>query len=207
MGDGWGETGGHGCENVATGDLEINERLCLLCQTVPVDECNETGTPVIVRAPPAQRVDGGPVRCCDMWDTRCPACDRGSEKSCFTRCKYSCEGCVVGMVWYAPGSTDLFPEDQWCNMSDEEHGWQGDVGGQGEQEEEARAEREMQEDMIHGMVEGGGPVEEEGGGRATWVSTDGTDNKGSCSGGAGGADGGGEEEERSGEGSCQQEQD
>ena len=142
MGDEWGEAGEHGCENVAAGDLEINAKLCLLCQAGPMDECNETGAPVTVRAPPAQRVEGGPVRCCDMWDTRCPTCDRSSEKYCFMRCKCSCEGCVVGRVWYAPERTDLFPEDQRCNMSDEEQGGQRDVEGQGE-EEEARAEQEM----------------------------------------------------------------
>ena len=130
-------------------------------QAGPVDECNETGTPVTVRAPLAQRVQGGPVRCCDMWDTRCRTCDRGSEKSCFMRCRCSCEGCAVGRVWYAPDRADLFPEDQWCNMSDEEQGGQGDVEGQGEQEEEARAEREMQEDMTHGVCGGGSPGEEE----------------------------------------------
>ena len=36
----------------------MNEKLCLLCQAGPVDECNETGVPVTVRAPPAQRLEG-----------------------------------------------------------------------------------------------------------------------------------------------------
>lgn len=96
IGDEWDEAGEHDCEDVTAGDLEINARLCLLCQAGPVDECNETGTLVTVRAPPVQRVEGGPIRCCDMWDTRCPTCDRGSEKSCFMRCKCSCEGCLWG---------------------------------------------------------------------------------------------------------------
>ena len=56
MGDEWGGSGEHGCENVAADDLEMNEKLC---QAGPVDECNETGVPVSVRAPPAQRLGGG----------------------------------------------------------------------------------------------------------------------------------------------------
>jgi hypothetical protein len=32
LGDEWGEAGEHGCENVAAGELEMNEKLCLLCQ-------------------------------------------------------------------------------------------------------------------------------------------------------------------------------
>ena len=161
LGGEWGEAGEHGCENVAAGELEMNEKLCLLCQAGPVDECNETGVPVTVRAPPAQRLKGGPARCCDIWDTRCPTCDIGSEKSCFMRCGCGCEGCTVGRVWYAPDEADLFPDRQWVNMSDEEQGGQGEAEEQEEREEEARAEREMQEDMVLGAEGRGAPGEEE----------------------------------------------
>ena len=39
-----GETGDHGCENIAAGDSVTHARMCLLCQAGPVDECNEAGT-------------------------------------------------------------------------------------------------------------------------------------------------------------------
>ena len=88
MGDEWGESGEHGCENVAAGEQAMNEKLFLLCQTGPADECNEIGVPVTMKARPAQRLEGGPARCCDIWDTRCPTCDIDSEKSCFMRSIY-----------------------------------------------------------------------------------------------------------------------
>ena len=64
------EAGDHGCENIAAGDSVTHARLCLMCQAGPVDECNKVGTILTVWAPPAQRLKGGPVRCCDVWDTR-----------------------------------------------------------------------------------------------------------------------------------------
>ena len=53
----WGEPGDHGCENVAAGLLVTHARVCLLCQAGPVDECNEFGRILIVRASPVLRSD------------------------------------------------------------------------------------------------------------------------------------------------------
>ena len=116
-----------------------------------MDECNEVGTILTVWAPPAQRLKGGPVRCCDVWDTRCPTCTSGSDRPCFMGCKCSCDGCAVGRVWYAPDRDELFPEDQWYNMQEEaQEGQEGSEGQEGQegQEEETRAEREIREDLL-----------------------------------------------------------
>jgi hypothetical protein len=67
----------------------------------------------------------------------------------------------VGRVWYAPDERELFAERQFDNMSDEEQGGQGVAEGQEEREEEARAVREMQEDMVL-VTEGRGAPGEEG---------------------------------------------
>ena len=65
-------------------------------------------------------------------------------------------------VWYAPGREELFPEDQWYNKSDEAHAEQADTVGEEEgEEEEARVEREMQEDFLHRGDDYGAPGEEE----------------------------------------------
>ena len=136
-------------------------RLCLLCQAGPVDECNEVGTLLTVWAPPAQRLGGGPIRFCDVWDTRCPTCTSGSDRSCFMRCMCSCDGCTVWRVWYAPDKEELSPEEQWCNMPDGAHDGQGGSGKQEEQGEETRAEREMREDLLHRAEGYGAPGEVE----------------------------------------------
>ena len=52
----WGEAGDYGCENIACGDSEMYEKLCLLCQTGPVDQCDETSALLTVQAPPEQGV-------------------------------------------------------------------------------------------------------------------------------------------------------
>ena len=135
----WGEAGDYGCENIAGGDSVICAKLCLLCQAGPVGECDETGALLTAQAPPEQRVKGGPVRCCDLWDTRCPTCTSGSRRSCFSRCKCICDGCTAGRVWHAPDRDQLFPEDQWQNMSPVSQGGQEVSEGQEEQEEETRA--------------------------------------------------------------------
>ena len=57
-------------------------------------------------------------------------------------CKWHCDGCTVGRVWHAPDRSELFPEEQWCNMSDEDQEELEGSGAQGEQQEELRAERD-----------------------------------------------------------------
>ena len=97
----WREAGDHGCENVAPGTLVTHSRMCLLCQARPVDECDEFGRLLTMRAPGAQRLKGGPVRCCDVWDTRFPACTAGRDRPCSVRCRCHCDKCTVGRVWPA----------------------------------------------------------------------------------------------------------
>ena len=99
-----GEAGDHGCENIAAGDSVTHTRLCLLCHAGPVGECNEFGTLLTVWTPPAQRLKGGPVRCCDVWDTRCPTCTSGNDRSCSMR---SDAGAAVMSVQWGESGTRL----------------------------------------------------------------------------------------------------
>ena len=80
-----------------------------------MDECDEFGRIFKVEGEPAQRRLGA-TRCCAVWDTRCPTCAAGRNRSCFMRCRCHCDGCAVGRVWHAPDRYELFPDEQWCNM-------------------------------------------------------------------------------------------
>ena len=83
------------------------------------------------------------------------------------RSRASCDASAAarGAQWGEYGthltSRELFADRQWDNMSDEEQGGQGEAEGQEEREEEARAVREMQEDMVL-VAEGRGAPGEEG---------------------------------------------